>query len=411
MDRRTIRARYAFCACNGNVALQCQFALLFMLLASLAFPQNVVEQAPVDKVFVSKITTLMDDAGQRRNVPLSICSLAWHPDGKSLAIDLKGVNGYYAVAQLVPFSEGSSRIRTLTDRRVRDDTRFNNGNPRWMPAGEGIVFSGQCVELPEIRRTYPGNGFACNLFYGDREGREFWRLTDIHGGRNTARGCTMPVISQDGKALFWTDCRQAKGERLQWGRRSIKKASLAIENGVPNLGRVRDITPSELKDEYLETTDCKAGMLLYSAGSYRKGWYVMDVYVQDVSKDGVEQPRNLTNDSESMDRFPVFSPNARRIAWASTRGNDVSYIGVDEALWSKELRSELWIMDIASGRRQQLTFFNQKGHEHCASAKGAYVCMAAWHPKYDNVIAIVLNCREANYETSKILLLELGVRK
>ncbi|MBO4513357.1 MAG: hypothetical protein J5746_11400, partial [Victivallales bacterium] len=61
--------------------LQCQMVLFLLLLATMAMPQNMIEQNSPDKVFVSKITILLDDAGQRRNVPTSVNSLAWHPDG------------------------------------------------------------------------------------------------------------------------------------------------------------------------------------------------------------------------------------------------------------------------------------------------------------------------------------------
>ncbi|MBR6372560.1 MAG: PD40 domain-containing protein, partial [Victivallales bacterium] len=312
---------------------------------------------------------------------------------------------------LFPVGEGASRLKYLTNMRVPGDTRFHNGNARWLPNGEGFLFSGQDYYLGEEGCSEPGYGFGCNIYFGDKAGKSFVNLTDKKLAKREIAGCSMPVPAPDGKMLFWTECRQYKNTVSPWGRRIIRQASFRMDNGAPKLENIRDITPDALRKAFIETSDCKAGQLLYSASVDDSKWYGMDVFMQLVSDKGRHEPRNLTMDEEALDRFPVFSPNARKLAWSSTRGFDASYIGVDSSRWQSELRSEVWIMEADGRDRQRITYFNQKGHEHFMSPNGAYVYMLAWHPKYDNVIALVLRKPEQNHVSSSVLLLELGIRK
>ena len=385
--------------------------LLLMAISLFLWGQGFIEAVPCSKVYVAKVIVLLDDAGQRRNLPLSINSLAWHPDGKTLLMDYKSVNGYYCVALLFPMGGGGSRIKYMTEERVPGDTRFHNGNPRWLPNGEGFLFSGQSYDMNELACSEPGYGFGCDIYYGDKAGKSFVNLTDMRLAKRELAGCAMPVAAPGGDMLFWTECRKNRLTSSPWGLRIIKQASFKMENGSPKLENIRDITPDVLRKAFIETSDCKAGQLLYSASADESQWYGMDVFVQDVSAKGKDEPRNLTNDAAALDRFPVFSPNAKKLAWSSTRGFDASYIGVDSSRWQSELRSELWIMEADGRDRQRITYFNQKGHEHFVSPSGAYVYMVAWHPKYDNVIALVLRKPEQSHVSTSVLLLELGIRK
>ncbi|MBO4511143.1 MAG: PD40 domain-containing protein [Victivallales bacterium] len=390
---------------------KCKTLLLLMMLSLLLAGQGFIEPAPCSKVYVAKVIVLLDDAGQHRNLPLSVSSLSWHPDGKTLLVDFKGVNGYYRVAQLFPMGGGASRLKYLTDMRVPGDTRFHNGNPRWLPNGEGFLFSGQNHDMNELASSEPGYGFGCHIYFGDKAGKSFVNLTDMRLAKRELVGYAMPIAAPDANMLFWTECRKDRLTSSSWGRRRISQASFKMENGSPKLENVRDITPDALRKAFVETSDCKAGQLLYSASADESQWYGMDVFAQKVSGKGKNEPRNLTNDATALDRFPVFSPNAKKLAWSSTREFDTSYFGVDSSRWQSELRSELWIMEADGRDRQRITYFNQKGHEHYMSPNGAYVYMVAWHPKFDNFIALVLRKPEQDHVSSSVLLLELGIRK
>ena len=385
--------------------------LLFMTLSLLLWGQGTIEQAHCSKIYVARVIVLLDEVGQHRNLPLAINSLSWHPDGKSLLIDIKGVNGYYCVAQLFPVSEGASRLKYLTSMRVPGDSRFHNGNPRWLPNGEGFLFAGQDYGMNELASSEPGYGFGCNIYYGNKAGKSFVNLTDMRLAKRELAGCSMPVAAAEENTLFWTECRQGRQLSSSWGQRTIKQATLKMENGSLKLENIRDVTPSAFNRAFIETSDYRARQLLYSASADESQWYGMDVFAQEISDKGRCEPKNLTKDATALDRFPVFSPNAGKLAWSSTRGFDISYIGVDSSLWQSELRSELWIMETDGSARQRITYFNQKGHEHYVSPKGAYVYMVAWHPKYDNVIALVLRRPDDGYVSSSVVLLELAVRK
>ena len=295
--------------------------------------------------------------------------------------------------------------------RVPGDTRFHNGNPRWLPNGEGFLFSGQNHDMNELASSEPGYGFGCHIYFGDKTGKSFVNLTDMRLAKRELAGYAMPIAAPDANMLFWTECRKDRLTSSSWGRRRISQASFKMENGSPKLENVRDITPDALRKAFVETSDCKAGQLLYSASADESQWYGMDVFAQEVSGKGKNEPRNLTNDATVLDRFPVFSPNAKKLAWSSTREFDTSYFGVDSSRWQSELRSELWIMEADGRDRQRITYFNQKGHEHYMSPNGAYVYMVAWHPKFDNFIALVLRKPEQDHVSSSVLLLELGIRK
>ena len=386
-----------------EIASKIKIQLLLMTLCLLLMGQGFIESVPCSKVYVAKVIVLLDDAGQHRNLPMSVSSLAWHPEGKTLLVDFKSVNGYYCVTQLFPMGEGASRLKYMTDMRVPGDSRFHNGNPHWLPNGEGFLFSGQDFYLNELASSEPGYGFGCNIYYGDKASKSFSKLTEYKAGARQIEGCTMPIASPSGDILFWTECRQEENSVSPWGRRIIRQASFKMDNSAPQLENIRDITPDVLRKAFIETSDCKAGLLLYSASEDDSKWYGMDVFVQDISAKGKDDPRNLTNDATELDRFPVFSPNAKKVAWSSTKGFDTSYIGVDSSRWQSELRSEVWIMEADGRDRQRLTYFNQKGHEHFVSPNGAYVYMVAWHPKYDNVIALVLRKPEQSRVSSAVL--------
>ena len=385
--------------------------LLVLLLALPLWGQGAIEQASCDKIYVAKVNVLLDEAGQHRCLPMSVNSLTWHPDGKTLLIDFKGVNGYYCVAQMFPVWDGASRLRYLTEMRVPGDSRFHNGNPRCLHNGEGFLFSGQDWHLNEQASSEPGYGFGCNIYYADKAGKNFTRLTENKAGKKFLSGCTMPIAADQDNMLFWTECRMEQGISSPWGQRTIMQARFKMENGSPALEDIRDITPDAFRKAFIETSDFMAGKLLYSASKNESQWCGMDVFVQEISDKGRREPKNLTMDTASLDRFPVFSPNGRKVAWSSTRGFDISYIGVDSSRWQSELRSELWIMEADGRGRQRLTYFNQKGHEHYVPSKGAYVYMVAWHPRFENVIALVLRKPGSGYVSSSVILLELGVRR
>ncbi len=388
-----------------------QIMMIFFVMAfgAVLGKTGIIDSSPNRIVRIEKMTVLYEAGEHNRNVPVGIQSLAWSPYGKVLLVDYLGMNQYYSVAALQSVPNGFAKIKVLTSRRVPGNTRLNNGNPRWLPDGSGFVFCGQNRSTSEFKRAYPGYGLDCEVFFGSRRGDEFRQLTRHKRSEKFISGTSMPMLSSDGSVLYWTAVSIDRNDTVHWGTRRIMSASFSKVMGEPRIGTAVDITPDFLKDTFIETSDCRNGRLLYSASRSTASWYGMDVYVQNVANNGGITPDRLTDTPDTMDRFPVFSPAGKKIAWTSTNGFNITYLGVNGALWQNELRSELWLMDAGGLNKKQLTYFNTKGHEHYAGQR-SYVGMIAWHPKYDNILAIVLNKQTTRFNvTSSVILVELGI--
>ena len=90
----------------------------------------------------------------------------------------------------------------------------------------------------------------------------------------------------------------------------------------------------------------------------KQPWFGMNVYSLPRGK---SEPALLTPSSQSWDRFATYSPDGRKIVWASSGGFTIQYLGSGGSRWARYLMTELWIMDANGRNPKQLTFFNTPG--------------------------------------------------
>src|SRR5689334_711685 len=112
--------------------------VLLTVLATfaLALPSDATEGNQKTPPYVSQVRTFKDIGGR----------VDWAPDGKQVAFDRLGKDGYTDI--FLSAADGSGE-RCLTC-EMGKDMRLHNGNPAWHPSGQYIVFQAQDPRYPGI---------------------------------------------------------------------------------------------------------------------------------------------------------------------------------------------------------------------------------------------------------------------
>lgn len=382
-------------------------ALMLSLLA-LANGESI-ENLPNSRISISKITPLVytNSKDAFRTLPKAIESLEWSPDGKSLLVDIQGVNQFFSIAVMSTSGEKTS-IRQLSNSRDTGNTRLNNSNPCFHKDGKHYVFIGQDLNSREYARSLPGIGLFSNLCLAKVNSPNYWNLTNYVSSYKLAKGAVMPRFSKDGQMLCWTVCISDAADRNYWGRRSIAIAKFAFANETPELSAIKYYSPSNNKHPFYETygfsPDGKSLLFASNLGDNQQ-WFTMDICSLNLQSGQVTK---LTDTPHAWNRFAAYSPNGRKIIYTSSEGFSVPFLGNDAHKWKNEMFSELWIMNSTGTEKRKLSGFNDPGSPYFAKTK-AFIGMVAWHPTDPNKIAFILNVRNNAYTNlASIVIAELS---
>jgi Tol biopolymer transport system component len=333
----------------------------------------------------------------------NVDSVDWSAKNNLLLFDKRGLNQYFNVFSIT--SEGF-RLTALTLDRGGGATELHNCSPSWHPGGAYFVFSGENRGGTDNHRSGPGCGWHCNLWVSNREGSQFWQLTNLPTRYNTPRGVTMPTFSPDGRTLFWTGFTGKAAAFTPYEQRDLHLAAFSLEGGVPSIADEQVFQPGSRKEFYESYGFSPDGSRLLFAANLSDGqpWYCMDICTL---VRGDSEPQVLAPNPGGWDRYAVYSPDGKKILWSSSRTFNVPFLGPSGTAWTKYLRSELWIMDANGNNPRQLTFFNQPGAPEF-NGRRAFVGDLSWGPDSSR-LALVLHRETRNFDVeSQVFLVTLG---
>lgn len=393
------------CPAFGHLAAALLLACCAVVPALNGASRDAVQitSLPNDQIFVHKARKLQD-RGQ---------GVDWSSVNNRLLLSKRGVNQHFHVYSVSP--EGF-RLKCLTLSKERGTPRLHHGNASWYPDGEYFVFTSQNDGSSSYLRSAPGIGLNCNLWVGDKNGDEYWRLTDIPTSYTTSRGVVYPHFSTDGSKLVWAGNTGEYPPESLWGKRALYLANFDISPGrKPSLSDTQELQPGEQKDFYEAYGFSPDGNNIVFAGNLKRDQSVfgMDIYTMDIRNSTLQA---LTDSDEVWDEFASFSPDGKKLIWMSSAGQDIRHLSLGDTNWKRFLKSDLWIMDADGSDPKRLTFFNDieapeyvrvpGGAEH--EGRRCFVGDSAWGPD-GNRIAITLFYESRNFDVDgRVLVLELG---
>ncbi|MBU7046466.1 MAG: PD40 domain-containing protein, partial [Theionarchaea archaeon] len=268
----------------------------------------------------------------------------WSHEKDVIAFDKKGSDGSYDIYI-------TDQYGLLEKRLTHDSYPQHSGNPAWHPSGRWIVFQSVNTSLiPSfVNRedadayTNPGAGWLNNLWVADREGRNFYRLTNV----DVTGGVLHPHFSPDGTQLVWAERIGGETDTGMW---VLKIADFDLFD--KSLKNTKIFTPGEHPCFYESHGFSPDGTKILFSGNLKKGQplYGLDIYELDLETQKLTQ---LTDSFYQWDEHAHYSPDGQKIVWMSSQGYDMN-----------PLKTDYWIMDSNGSNKTQLTFFNVPGHPH-----------------------------------------------
>ncbi|NAT11258.1 hypothetical protein C4E22_06950 [ANME-1 cluster archaeon AG-394-G06] len=324
------------------------------------------------------------------------CFPKWSPDGSLIAYTKESNNNDYQIYTMKP--DGSD-IKCLTcDRPGLANTRWR-GQPYWHPSGEYIIFTAETTKYPRkgIGTTArPGIGRNHNIWIMTSDGSKFWQITDYPDNWGVIR----PSFSHDGKTLLWNEefmmekyphgkpgvdkhpgCwwgsenqKYRKGEELCAWR--IKLANISFESKELEISNIRHIDPPDgfTVIEIAGFMPNDIGFIYSYCDIKKQGGRCVwgDIYTSDLNG-SISSFWQLTDSFHVHDESPEFSPDGKKIIWATSAGGDP---GEGE---------EVWLMDAEGGNKIRLTYFAEPNHNEYDPI-GRQITEMTWSPDGKNVV-------------------------
>jgi len=301
-------------------------------------------------------------------------------DGKLLAYPRRDPRDWYMEIWTVLLN-GQDR-RCLTCELLAPSK--HKGAVSWHPSGQYLAFAAENEDVRSRkgdRLAEPETGLNTNLWVMAADGSRAWKLTDYDTDATNPRGVVHPQFSPDGRRICWSGPvdRTKAGKGFEWGEWALFIADFEVRGGVPALRAVRSLQPGE-QHAYYEADDWSAdGRHLLVSANLRPGQPVsgQDIYELDVDSGAM---RPLMRTDAEWDEFAHYTPDGRHIVWVSSRGLGVRFRSLDELVWRRDLKTELWMVNRDGSGPRRLTFFNEPGwrdhawfQEHISAARRVIV--------------------------------------
>jgi Tol biopolymer transport system component len=240
-----------------------------------------------------------DGSGMKRITYSGVSEVwpAWSPDGSRVAFVRYAPN---MVAEIFVKNIQNGQLTRLTENSVYDS------DPAWSPNGSKIVF------------TSDRNGTNDDIWVMNSDGTDPRRLTTDPGNENE------PAWSPDGTKIAFV-----KDDADIWAMNSDgQQAALLYDSE-----RVccQDGTPEKPVFPGNPAWSPDGSRIAFDGAYYvtALGGYSVDVYAMDTNGAGLV---NLTNTPQLVEAHPAWSPNGKKIAFASsspTTNNDIFKMDAD----------------------------------------------------------------------------------
>ena len=307
---------------------------------------------------VKHVTTLVAKRGGR---------VSWGP-GEVIAYGGFGEDSMYDLWTIN--SDGSNK-KCLTCENP-GIAQLQNGQPTWHPSGKYIIFQSQDPSLtqsPLINYALadPAAGINSNLWATDPAGEKFYQLTHVKENQSSLHS----HFSHDGSKLTWSS------NRTMMIADFVERPEPHLENilTVPTgdfWPETHSFSPDNSKilftaffgigqEDGYDPSSSQNSMNDMIEGKFRlatHGIREIDLATLKMSK--------ITGDPGSWDEHAHYSPDGKKIVWASSRGLRYDGRSAEEVFTTTQL--DYWIMDADGSNEERLTFFNESGHEHFIGA-------------------------------------------
>lgn len=253
-----------------------------------------------------------------------------------IALDRPGEDGYFDVWTMKP---DGTELKNLT--HGFKDISKHNGNPCWHPSGKYIVFQAQDpnYKMKNEALATPGIGINNNIYIISADGKNIWRESKVRNGG----GSLHPQFSPDGSRLLWSNAIPSTNPVGSWEMLEFEMSF----NGAPKLVSMNTLNPGNLQlyETHGYSPDGKS--IIFSGIPSGKGYFDMDIYTCD--SDGGNLKKLNTNNE--WDEHAHFSPDGKKIVWASSDGTKCPKE-------TAKLQLDYWVMNADGTGKKRITFLN-----------------------------------------------------
>ena len=194
-----------------------------------------------------------------------------------------------------------------------------------------------------------------------------------------------------------------------WGESALYLADISNVDGTFSIKNVKEFQPGDRKQKnFYESCGFSPDgkTLLFAANlSDKQLPFYTDICTYDLKTKAVKK---LTSSSRVWDRYARFSPDGKKIIYASSRELSFSKFG-SETTWKNYLRSDVWIMDSNGGSKKRLTFFNEPSSSLMYQKRACFVSHLAWSPDGKKILVTVNFASRNQIPESKVYVLDLAV--
>jgi len=331
-------------------------------------------------------------------------SLDWSKNNE-IIIGRKGINRYYNIDL---FNKYGTRIQCLT-LGLGKGSRIHCSNPNWHPNGKYYLFTAQNLKGGSYSKSMPENGLNSNIYLGTKDGKHYWKLTDITSTHSNQKGVVNPKFSPNGKKILWAGNTGKYPKNSICGERSLYIADFTLNNNKPSIYNIEKLKFNKPQNDYYTSHGFSPDgkKILFSANlNKNQPAYSMDLYSYDLK---TKKLTNLTKNNKTWDDFACYSPDGKKIIWVVGTKPKNSYLGSDSTTWKTLFSSELWIMNADGSNKKRITSFNIPNGIGYMLRK-SFVSNCTWSPN-SNKIAICLNYSTKINTKSKVVILTLGKNK